>query len=892
MSVGSAFGDNITITPSALGLSGTSYQSNSTGVNVSGVTVKFTNCNSTNGVGMKASTGCYWNSTETPQKIDSIVFSNVSYSSSSNAGFYVYGSTSEKGTTTKIYDGNNTGKIIVDFTSYNYKYFYVQNKNTRATYSGASIKIYYSQTIASYTVHFIDSLNHNFDSTAISNVSLPTPIIKDACSLNRWEFDSWRNRSGVKISGNSIALSSDTTLYALYRILDRDENIEVIDTLTNVIIGISGQNYKNFSDVTQTSDAVYSGRMAGGDNTSGDAIQLRTKDSNEGIISTTSGGLLKHIKVVWNSATTNDRALKIYTSDTVYHSPNDLYNYARCFDSISKGVTDLELNNKPYIGIRSKQSALYLNAIYITWLTKGDISYKYSYNPKCFSTDINVAEWFKDSVKFDVGNYDSIHTYRDDLENKSCDSIRIKLTRNDSSCIRWFHVPIFAEGSMSVEPECDVVVLGGKTFTPQDGDSSKGVYVYPGGTLIVNNTYTVDSLVLRRDNDDVPYFNYNGELNTDKLYFELRTDADDWRWLTLPDEFNTSLFKDYSEVLIKYYNGDIRAKNGRGGWQLAPQDTTFGPGSGFIFGIDLNSSEKRIYRIPLDKSILSQETSNKIGARVKDYRTATCPTNDIGWNVIGNPFMDIYKSSFESIKFGELVQDGLSNPWNGQWVIKDGTGSLRYAVIKSKSKTADVIAAGGYESVLLTEYSMKPFTSFFVQVKDEATLLFSKSNKIVRATIKSEPETFLRIIVNGTKTGCFISDEFTDEYEIGDDLESNYLTYQLINGYKLLYSAIPDSVIEHGITIYTTEGDIQLDSIVNTLDFEEINIFYDNKWFNLLAERNIHVKDSFILQARRKDICTDLESVKSIDISKFLYKGSVYIKRSQNIFNVLGEKIK
>ena len=115
------WGENIDITASTLSLSGSNYTSSSSGVAVDGVTIKFTDCNVTNGVCMKKSTGCIWNSSAMPQNIDSIVMSAVGHSSSSSAGFYVYGATTEKGETTKIYESTGTkGKIKIDFTSYSY----------------------------------------------------------------------------------------------------------------------------------------------------------------------------------------------------------------------------------------------------------------------------------------------------------------------------------------------------------------------------------------------------------------------------------------------------------------------------------------------------------------------------------------------------------------------------------------------------------------------------------------------------------------------------------------------------------------------------------------------------------------------------------------------------
>ena len=79
---------------------------------------------------------------------------------------------------------------------------------------------------------------------------------------------------------------------------------------------------------------------------------------------------------------------------------------------------------------------------------------------------------------------------------------------------------------------------------------------------------------------------------------------------------------------------------------------------------------------------------------------------------------------------------------------------------------------------------------------------------------------FLRIKIGNKKTGCFISNHFNENYEPGDDLESRYAYYQLINGYKLLYSAINDSIIKNGIQIHSLGGKVTLDPKVETEKFE------------------------------------------------------------------------
>ena len=66
---------------------------------------------------------------------------------------------------------------------------------------------------------------------------------------------------------------------------------EVTDILTVSMTGVSGTTYTSWEGVTSNSDAVYAGQSAAGN----DAIQLRSKNSNSGIITTASGGTIKKI---------------------------------------------------------------------------------------------------------------------------------------------------------------------------------------------------------------------------------------------------------------------------------------------------------------------------------------------------------------------------------------------------------------------------------------------------------------------------------------------------------------------------------------------------------------------------------------------------------------------
>ena len=148
---------------------------------------------------------------------------------------------------------------------------------------------------------------------------------------------------------------------------------EVTDVLTRATTGVANNGgYSTWSGKTAQSSAVYAGQSAGGN----DAIQLRTTNSNSGIVTTTSGGKVKKIKVTWQSSTSSDRTLDIYGKNTAYSAATDLYNannQGTKLGSIKYGTsTELVISGDyEYIGFRSNSGALYLTDVEITWETSG-----------------------------------------------------------------------------------------------------------------------------------------------------------------------------------------------------------------------------------------------------------------------------------------------------------------------------------------------------------------------------------------------------------------------------------------------------------------------------------------------------------------------------------------
>lgn len=187
--------------------------------------------------------------------------------------------------------------------------------------------------------------------------------------------------SSETFPAGGLTITQTTTIKAMAAVAGGDlENSDVVEaTYTRMVVGTdeltsesfeaSGGTYAEFSGVEGTSGAVYAGMSAA----SYDAIQLRTTDSNSGIVTTQSGGeRVETILVEWNSNTSTQRVLEIYGKTSAYSNATDLYGSKQGtkIGELACGETTLEVTGDyPYIGIRSEDGALYLDKLTIIWDT-------------------------------------------------------------------------------------------------------------------------------------------------------------------------------------------------------------------------------------------------------------------------------------------------------------------------------------------------------------------------------------------------------------------------------------------------------------------------------------------------------------------------------------------
>ena len=168
-----------------------------------------------------------------------------------------------------------------------------------------------------------------------------------------------------------FTVSQDQDYYAVFSYSEGGGASSVSDVLTLATTGIKGTSYSEWSGKTLTSDAVYAGQSAG----SNTSIQLRSKNSNSGIVTTASGGKVTKVTVEWNSNTTSGRTLNVYGKDTAYSAATDLYgdNAGTLLGTIVCGTsTELTVTGDyAYVGLRSDDGAMYLTSVSVTWSAGG-----------------------------------------------------------------------------------------------------------------------------------------------------------------------------------------------------------------------------------------------------------------------------------------------------------------------------------------------------------------------------------------------------------------------------------------------------------------------------------------------------------------------------------------
>ena len=176
----------------------------------------------------------------------------------------------------------------------------------------------------------------------------------------------------VKATTTDVENYIDSEYSAAVSVTTGEKGSIVEDKLVSSLFPANSTTYVAFTGVKVNSNAVYAGNSA----YSNKGISLRSKDSNSGIVTTTSGGKVKSIVVEWISNTLSGRTIDVYGKNTPYSTAADLYNttsQGTKIGSIAYGTsTELTISDDyQYIGLRSNDGALYVSSITISWDASG-----------------------------------------------------------------------------------------------------------------------------------------------------------------------------------------------------------------------------------------------------------------------------------------------------------------------------------------------------------------------------------------------------------------------------------------------------------------------------------------------------------------------------------------
>ena len=267
------------------------------------------------------------------------------------------------------------------------------NRVTTSTQIDGDITLYAKYTETHYNIVTFESnggsavINQNIDDNG--KVKEPTAPEKPSDKQYNYAFDCWCSDSNcvTPYSFNNV-VNGNLTLYARWTATAKTtaeivgdlpttaalsyeyeaSNSVSTDTMDYSTLGFSGTSYMNWISNDNDSGAIYSGTSAAGNN----SIQLRSKSSDSGIVTTTSGGLAQKVAISWNANTPAGKVLNVYGKNSAYSDPTDLYGTGTKGTLIGTIVygTSTELvitDSYEYIGLASDSGAIYLDSIQIEW---------------------------------------------------------------------------------------------------------------------------------------------------------------------------------------------------------------------------------------------------------------------------------------------------------------------------------------------------------------------------------------------------------------------------------------------------------------------------------------------------------------------------------------------
>ena len=563
-------------------------------------------------------------------------------------------------------------------------------------------------------------------------------------------------------------------------------------------------------------------------------------------------------------------------------SPNsvsfDLNGYYYCFEGST--IKNYPANK----GIREWQ----INDIVATE-TINTTPYPTRHNDKTFTIEKPAA------VDFTAGDYVRIALYH------SLNGVRTLVAA------RSFRVPVI---DTNPQTDNDLYVRGALTIT--GNATAKNVYIEPSATLCIATGATLsitDTLYIRSRGTAVGQLINRGNLSVgeDRCFYTrqmaqknvgeplampfactLPKNKDNVAFVPLKTRLEAETGKASDNYVVIYkYDGNIRAEQGG---DAIVWDKVLGPDITIraIDGYEIMSGSPyyREYLFPMTYSGTSTTTRE-----LEAYRCPYTAFNNIGWNFFCTPYTSFYTGGFE-----------LSGP-----------ATQTYSFITMYN------ADGSFNQTVSMEASIPPFTPYYVQVNEDAVLTYQAGVPMqVRAANdkgQTDDTSWAGVVLSdgeqNDKTALVINNSYTDEYEIGADLEKWFAAttvmrpqvYISTSTGKRAFDALSETAAAMPIQIgyiASQEGELTF-SLNKALPLNKVTHLYltdheagittdlteTDYTFETTAGTN---ETRFTLSADyRKEVPTETDVPNEQPIvRKLLHGGTLYIVVNGAIYDVLG----
>ena len=496
--------------------------------------------------------------------------------------------------------------------------------------------------------------------------------------------------------------------------------------------------------------------------------------------------------------------------------------------------------------------------------------------------------------------------------------------------------------------DCDMVVLNGGTAVADGTQTVRHLSVYPGGrfNLPSGKSFTASSLTMRTVGDNVaPAAVIQGTFTCSTLNHDRRIPADRWYWMALPYDVTIAEIN-YADVTanggdathdedfyLAYYDGVARAadkgaKNSY--WTYIPDGnasvqskTLLNAGRGYLVALDRSRSATghtyRTLRFPMTVTNWNSEKNIEKTVVVKGADCAGFPQH-IGWNMIGNPFLQNYSAvSVRDVACGKLTEyyDG-----EGQWVspwytLEEGTEMVPYITLYNPGS--------GYTQTEMIGQNIAPFSAAFVQLPSSVTGMRFVGTAINPSLaparrmglLNEEDETSrFRIHCFGStddQLTLIVDNNHDADYEVGADLlkwsnngKTNIYTRHgnVAQVFDALSYADADSIAVGFVQPTAGEMIIGAEALQKADEVEHVWLIdnAENAWTDLLTDVYTLTTDAgtfdnrlWIRIVKRYDTPTEIPfgaDVNGDNVFKFIREGQLFIQREDKIYDATGSRVR